>query len=67
MDDSDFDNWFENLKLEGGNGVEQLNGRLRLSKYFDEVLKDGHLHIIVEVPAAGEFEHRTSAESSFHC
>jgi hypothetical protein len=55
MDGGDFENWFENLKLENANGVEKLNGRMLLSKYFDEVLMDGHLYIIVEVPATCEF------------
>jgi len=56
MGGGDFDNWFKNLKLERANGIEKLNGRVRLFKYFDELLDDGNLHIIVEVPATGEFE-----------
>jgi hypothetical protein len=55
MEFDDFENWFENLKLERANGVEKLNARIRLSQYFDEVL-EGNLHVIVEVPATGEFE-----------
>jgi hypothetical protein len=35
-----------------------------LSKYFDEVLKDGHLHIIVEVPAISEFEQLIAVTNS---
>jgi hypothetical protein len=63
MDGGDFENWFENLKLERAHGAEKLNGRMLLSKYFDEVLKDGHLHIIMEVPATGEFEQLVAVTS----
>jgi hypothetical protein len=56
LDDDNFENWFNNLRLERANGVEKLNVRMPLHNYFDEVPNDGHLHIIVEVPANGEFE-----------
>jgi hypothetical protein len=56
LDDDNFENWFNNLKLERANGVEKLNGRTPLYKYFAELPNDEHLHIIVEVPGIGEFE-----------
>jgi hypothetical protein len=32
MEFDDFENWFENLKLERANGVEKLNAQIQLSQ-----------------------------------
>jgi len=58
MEASDFDNWFENLKPERCNGVEKHNRHVRLSEYmyFNEMLNDDHLHIVMEILVTGEFE-----------
>jgi len=64
MEGDDFDNWFENMKPErANNGVEKLNGRIPLYKYFAEVTGNDRLHIIVEVPATGEFEQLVAVTS----
>jgi hypothetical protein len=56
LDVDNFDNWFNNLKLERANGIEKLDGRKSIYNYFTEVPNDEHLHIVAEVPAIGEFQ-----------
>ena len=53
LDDEEFDKSFNDLKLERGNGVENLTPRKLLHTYFTDVSKD-YLHIVVQLPATGE-------------